>query len=535
MFLERIRAKKWHKGSFWAVTFQVAFPTDQSAREALETLPKRKLHGFEFKTVELNKADEKPVGVYLAVDARGLPHTDTELMTALIDEGGLLPQYVLSYGWNLRATEEGNISSRGNLTLDVYLDPVIRTDHNHGSTLSRDLPLAEGKDKPDVVPMVKIQQPPAAMEIQMPDSSGVVFKRFRLVGCCKHCLGPPHLRQKKQRSVKCIYDGFCRICLAQLDALPNAGRGHVCTQGVPFKKPGYDPNMPEGESPMQTPDAVARMKLLQAKIAESNRIIAAAQAQDDNPRPRKAAKSSSQVPALILCSYLSAARYRVSDRSNLYTPLCLGSLSWTYGVVYRIQSVLLSARPALKPVCLVTPVTLSRPHDTVLCGTALCLSVSFVVENKRDCTRLWPLNPALSCDPDVCGALWLNCQACSGHGEIPSTVANLAQPLRPLQSSATSTVLTAHSALTALTALTARTALTALTALTAPTVLTAPTAHTAPTASHWRDTKRLRNRQLRPNAECKTSSWWHCPQPTGTGGTVSAASHWRDTERLQNG
>ena len=163
VFLERIRAKKWHKGSFWGVTFQVAFPTDQSAREALETLPKRKLHGFEFKTEELNKADEKPVGVYLAVDAKGLPHSDTELMTALIDEGGLLPQYVLSYGWNLRATDDGNVSSRGNLTLDVYLDPVIRTDHNRGSTASQNLPLAEGQDKPDVVPMVKIQQPPAAM------------------------------------------------------------------------------------------------------------------------------------------------------------------------------------------------------------------------------------------------------------------------------------------------------------------------------------------------------------------------------------
>lgn len=48
---------------------------------------------------------------------------------------------------------------------------------------------------------------------------------------------------------------------------------------------------------MQTPDAIARMKSLQAKIAESNRIIAAAgEAQDDNPRPKKSAKSASQEP-----------------------------------------------------------------------------------------------------------------------------------------------------------------------------------------------------------------------------------------------
>ena len=410
VFLERIRAKKWHKGSSWAVTFQVAFPTDQSAKEAMETLPKRKLHGFAFRTESVKASEEKPAGVYLAVDARGLPHSDTELMAALIEEGALLPQYVLSYGWNLRATDDGNVSSRGNLTLDVYLDPVIRSDHNHGSAAFETLPLSEGQVKPDVVPVRRIQQPPAAMEIQLPDSKGVVFKRFRMVGCCKYCLGPPHLRKKGQRETKCIYAGFCRICLVRFDTLPNAGRGHVCTQGVPFKKPGYDPNMPEGASPMQKPDAVARMAKLQDKIAESNRIIAAAaEAQDDNPRPRKAAKSTSMVTALVIWSLLNAQSCRIGDRVGFLTFFCLGIVSWAHRFVYRTQVFPL----VLSTDCADTSDTLSRHimtyHDIAPCGVSSCPPDRSVVGNKCDCAPPWMCSVSLTRGSDMYGAPLLIC------------------------------------------------------------------------------------------------------------------------------
>ena len=91
---------------------------------------------------------------------------------------------------------------------------------------------------------------------------------------------------------------------------------------------------------MQTQDAIARMEQLQSKIAESNRIIAAAaEAQDDNPRPKKTAKSSSQVSALVCWLSLSASCYRVGVNVNLCTLLCLRLVSWTYVVLYRSQLV----------------------------------------------------------------------------------------------------------------------------------------------------------------------------------------------------
>ena len=74
-------------------------------------------------------------------------------------------------------------------------------------------------------PLVSIACPPQSILWQ--DSAGQVkHRKVYKPDHCTECWGPKHNKKK------CIYFGYCRICLQIVKDLPNKGHKHCCTLGV---------------------------------------------------------------------------------------------------------------------------------------------------------------------------------------------------------------------------------------------------------------------------------------------------------------
>jgi hypothetical protein len=194
--------------------------------------------------------------------------TDEQLCEAMIMQGGLDPDHVLSFGADLARNVKVSAPSG-----DLFFTFAPGGCLNHGSEHR-----------------VPITQPPSRMFVKHPVTGVENHLQIRKAGACKDCWAVPGRHQNG-----CPFKGCCKMCLELWLDMPAEGRRHACGQGhlsKPKEKSAFDPGAMPAEAPPPSPLA-ARIK----KIQLDN--IAAAKAkrkreQEPEPAPPQADPTPAQ-------------------------------------------------------------------------------------------------------------------------------------------------------------------------------------------------------------------------------------------------
>jgi hypothetical protein len=171
---------------------------------------------------------------------------DDTLMEAMIQQAGMNPDHVLSFGYDMLKKTSCNAPSG-----EMYFNFDPAGCVNHGAAVY---------DEDTYEPTTSIMQPPSSFFVTLPDGTEDHIK-VRKVGACQFCWKPGG------RHGECIYKDFCKVCLTRWDEMEGGGKRHACCQGDMFRekiKTGFNPNMQAG--PEKPPSTIAED--LQATMLE---------------------------------------------------------------------------------------------------------------------------------------------------------------------------------------------------------------------------------------------------------------------------
>ena len=167
--------------------------------------------------------------------------TDEELLHAMVMQGGLNPDHILSFGADV---------ARGlNVTApsgDLYFNFAPAGCITHG--------FAAG---------VPILQPPGRMFVVHPVSGIESHLTLRKAGACKHCWVPG----RHIGDITCPLLGKCRVCLDAFEDMPGEGKRRACSQGHVFKEPVKRPVVP-GAIPAEAPPSSPLAEMLRKRQEE---------------------------------------------------------------------------------------------------------------------------------------------------------------------------------------------------------------------------------------------------------------------------
>jgi hypothetical protein len=270
-----------------ATTFNVGFNSAELHAEFVrraKLLDQTALGGF--------RITEAALTVFSVPSARGFRFfvpipagwSDEQLCEAMVMQGGLDPDHLLSFGADLAKNHTVAAPSG-----DLFFNYAPAGCMNHGS-----------------VTLVPILQPPSRMFVLHPVSGVEHHLQVRKAGACRHCWDTPGRHQSS-----CIYSGICRMCLEAYADMPAEGKRHACGQGH-LSKPRGRSTVFTGEVPSEAPPPsplAARLRAMQqaniisakAKRAREPEAEAPAAPEENsaqaNKAPRNAGKASPSAPA----------------------------------------------------------------------------------------------------------------------------------------------------------------------------------------------------------------------------------------------
>jgi hypothetical protein len=176
--------------------------------------------------------------------------TDETMLEAMIEQAGLDPDHVLSFGYVMLPKAVCNAPS-GEMWFNFSPAGCV----NHGATEVDDL-----TDEPTLA----ITQPPSSFFVTHKNGSEDHIK-VRKAGACQTCWMHPG------RHANCVYKDYCKMCLVRMEDMEGAGKRHACCQGDMFRekkaKSAFDHSVdPE---PPKEPSSVAEE--LRTRMAENIR------------------------------------------------------------------------------------------------------------------------------------------------------------------------------------------------------------------------------------------------------------------------
>jgi hypothetical protein len=197
--------------------------------------------------------------------------TDETLITALVEQGGLNPDYLMAFGFDVLKGAVCNAPSG-----DMFFMYAPAGCFNHGCE-------EVDVETEALDPMNSILQPPSRLFVTHADGSEHHIK-VRKAGACNFCWHVPG------RHSNCIYKYCCKMCLVRWDAMEGGGVRHACGQGEMSKEKipaAFNPNMPE-EAVRPESDIAAELRMrMESKIRDAKRkrsdslTAAAAESRDD--------------------------------------------------------------------------------------------------------------------------------------------------------------------------------------------------------------------------------------------------------------
>jgi hypothetical protein len=200
-----------------------------------------KVPGFHLLKHELQVSDivaQKGFKFYVPVP----PGFDDEtLMTALVEEGGLNPDHLMAFGFDVLKKASCNAPSG-----DMFFMFAPAGCINHGS-------VATNPHSDAVEPLDPILQPPSRLFVTHADGTEHHLK-VRKAGAYNFCWHVPG------RHSDCIYKYVCRMCLVPRADMEGGGVRHACGQGEMCKErsqTAFNPNM--GDAVPQPESEIAAM------------------------------------------------------------------------------------------------------------------------------------------------------------------------------------------------------------------------------------------------------------------------------------
>jgi uncharacterized protein YcgL (UPF0745 family) len=151
--------------------------------------------------------------------------TDETLLQAMIEQAGLDPDHVLSFGVELLKKSVCNAPSG-----DMWFNFAPAGCLDHGSKLAEEF---TGD------PATSIMQPPSHFFVTLPDGTESHCK-VRKAGACQACWLTPG------RHPNCPYKDVCKMCLVRWEDMEGSGKRHACCQGDMFRaktRGAFNPNM----------------------------------------------------------------------------------------------------------------------------------------------------------------------------------------------------------------------------------------------------------------------------------------------------
>jgi hypothetical protein len=194
--------------------------------------------------------------------------TDEQLIHAMVMQGGLNPDHILSFGADV---------ARG-LTVtapsgDMYFNFAPAGCILHGFE----------HDQP-------ILQPPGRMFVEHPVTGIESHLKVRKAGACKWCWAPG----RHFGDSTCPLLGQCRVCLDYYEEMPGAGKRHACSQGHIFKEPVKRPVDP-GQIPSKAPPSSPLAEMLRKRQEEG--LMAAREKRKRMDEPDEEAEEPGLLPS----------------------------------------------------------------------------------------------------------------------------------------------------------------------------------------------------------------------------------------------
>jgi hypothetical protein len=165
--------------------------------------------------------------------------TDEQLLHAMVMQGGLNPDHVLSFGADL-ARGLDVIAPSGDLYFNFAPAGCIEHGFKGGAP---------------------ILQPPERMFVSHPDTGVESHLKIRKAGACKWCWLPG--RHDTVGNKECPLLGLCKMCLEPFEEMPQGGKRHACSQGHVYKEPVSRP-----VDPGTVPDRAPPLSPLAAKLKQ---------------------------------------------------------------------------------------------------------------------------------------------------------------------------------------------------------------------------------------------------------------------------
>jgi hypothetical protein len=230
-----------------------------------------KLSGFWLLKHELQVSDvvaQKGYKFYVPVPPG---FSDETLITALVEQCGLNPDYLMAFGFDVLKKAACNAPSG-----DMYFmfDPAGCA--HHGSDV------IDG-DSDTYEPLEAILQPPSRCFVTHTDGTEHHLK-VRKAGACNFCWHVPG------RHSDCIYKYVCKMCLVRWEDMENGGQRHACGQGEMSKdkvQTAFNPNM-AADQPKPESDIACELRLrTESNIRDAKRKrieakVAAARESEEN-------------------------------------------------------------------------------------------------------------------------------------------------------------------------------------------------------------------------------------------------------------
>ena len=205
--------------------------------------------------------------------------TDEEMMRALVEQGGLDPDHLLSFGVDVPRGLAVSAPSG-----DMFFNYAPAGCIGHGSTV-----------------IMPITQPPNRLFVTHPVSGIENHVKIRKAAACGHCWASIALVGRHNKT--CIFNGVCMMCNEVYAELENGGKRHACGQGY-MSKPQVRQAVNPGETPLFAPPPSPMAVRIRAEMARNIELAkskrkreaeaAAAPAQEaHDPPPAPAAGSES--------------------------------------------------------------------------------------------------------------------------------------------------------------------------------------------------------------------------------------------------
>lgn len=178
-------------------------------------------------------------------------YTDETLLAAMVEQGGLDHDHILSFGID-HDRKAKCLSPSGDMFF--YFAPAGCRDH--GSTMIDDT-------SPTGDPLISILQPPSSFFVKLPNGNEHHI-RIRKAQACQSCWATPG------RHPYCIYKGICKMCLVHTAEMDGKGKRHACGQGDMFRekvRAVFDPNMEDVLSKPASSRSAAMKQRMQDNIA----------------------------------------------------------------------------------------------------------------------------------------------------------------------------------------------------------------------------------------------------------------------------